>query len=152
VGVSPTTPRKSPSSFSCRRYHDTSQRLRANRTLTTESEAGRFCEDFDSSDRLGPGYRWPGNVRELEQCVRNLMIRGECRPRGHGAESHDDLGAAVAAGSLTADELIRRYCTIGSAGSGNHVETARRLGLDRPTVKHRVDPALLARLRGTLGR
>jgi transcriptional regulator with GAF, ATPase, and Fis domain len=29
---------------------------------------------------LGEGYRWPGNVRELEQCVRNVMIRGEYRP------------------------------------------------------------------------
>ena len=29
---------------------------------------------------LGTDYPWPGNVRELEQCVRNVMIRGDYQP------------------------------------------------------------------------
>ena len=32
------------------------------------------------ADHLGPEYPWPGNVRELEQCVRNVLVRGEYRP------------------------------------------------------------------------
>ncbi len=48
-------------------------------------EAERWIEQY-----LGRDYRWPGNVRELEQCVRNVMIRGEYRPQrrtpGGGSE------------------------------------------------------------------
>jgi DNA-binding NtrC family response regulator len=98
-------------------------------------------------EHLEPNYPWPGNVRELEQCLRNVMIRGEYRPRRR-APRDDELLHALDGASLTADELMRRYCTLVFARTGNYVETARRLGLDRRTVKERVDPGLLARLRG----
>ncbi|MDE2904704.1 MAG: hypothetical protein OXQ28_01325, partial [Acidobacteriota bacterium] len=49
-------------------------------------------------------------------------------------------------GSLTADELLGRYCTTVYARTGSYQETARRLQLDRRTVKRHVDPELLARL------
>ena len=42
---------------------------------------------------------------------------------------------------LTADELLSRYCTLVYAETQSYVETARRLGLDRRTVKSRVDLA-----------
>jgi hypothetical protein len=121
--------------------------------IAGEAEAEALAGETERwiSDHLGPGYGCPGHVRELEPCVRNVTIRGESRPRGHRAESDDDLGAAIAAGSLTAGELIRRYGTIVFARGGNYLETARRLGLDRRTVKDRVDPALLARLRARPG-
>jgi hypothetical protein len=74
------------------------------------------------------------------------MIRGEYRPRRR-VPRDDELLRALDGAALTADELVRRYCTLVFARTGNYVETARRLGVDRRTVKERLDPALLARLR-----
>jgi DNA-binding CsgD family transcriptional regulator len=47
---------------------------------------------------------------------------------------------------------LSRYVTVVYSRTGSYEETARRLGLDRRTVKAKVDAALLARLRGTAGR
>ena len=52
------------------------------------------------------------------------------------------------AGALTADEMLRRYCTLVYAETGSYQETARRLGLDRRTVREKVDVRLLDELRG----
>jgi DNA-binding NtrC family response regulator len=109
-------------------------------------EVERFVEA-----EIGPDYAWPGNVRELEQCVRNILIHGEYRPlelsdRADG-ESRDDLGRLVRGGTLSADELLRHYCTQIYAQVGSYEEAARRLGLDRRTVKAKVDDELLERLR-----
>jgi DNA-binding NtrC family response regulator len=91
---------------------------------------------------LGADYAWPGNVRELEQCVRNVMIRGEYRPPAAAAPTSgsDDLAAALRDGALTADELLRRYCRLVYERTGSYQETARRLGLDRRTVRDKVGP------------
>ena len=100
------------------------------------------------AEHLGPDYSWPGNVRELEQCVRNLVIRKEYHPRP--AQSRDPVEAlaeGVRSGTLTADELLRQYCTLVYAQTGNYAETARRLNLDRRTVQGRVDRDMLDRLR-----
>ncbi|HYH46641.1 MAG TPA: sigma-54 factor interaction domain-containing protein [Thermoanaerobaculia bacterium] len=99
---------------------------------------------------LGSGYPWPGNVRELAQCVNNVLIRGEYRPEGIGAAAagpRERLAGELVAGELTAEELLSRYCTVVYAKTGSYEEAARRLGLDRRTVRSRVDPALLAELR-----
>src|SRR5262245_17460353 len=94
---------------------------------------------------LGRDYPWPGNVRELEQCVRNVLIRREYRPPPPApASAREDLAQAVCAGGLTADELLRRYCTLVFADTGSYQATARRLGLDRRTVRARVDRTLAA--------
>ena len=42
---------------------------------------------------------------------------------------------------------MRRYCTLVYARSGSYEEAARRLGLDRRTVKARIDETLLERLK-----
>jgi transcriptional regulator with AAA-type ATPase domain len=98
---------------------------------------------------LGSGYRWPGNVRELEQCVRNVMIRGEYRPPAAGNPSaRQRVADEVLAGSLSAEDLLRRYCTLIYADTGSYQETGRRLGLDRRTVREKIDASLLAELRG----
>jgi DNA-binding NtrC family response regulator len=97
---------------------------------------------------LGPDYGWPGNVRELEQCVRNVMIRGEYRPPGAASPSaRQYLADAMLNGSLSAEELLRRYCTLVYAQTGSYQETGRRLGLDRRTVREKIDAGLLAELR-----
>jgi DNA-binding NtrC family response regulator len=89
---------------------------------------------------LGARYAWPGNFRELEQCVRNLVLRGEYRPAGPlvrgGAE---DWNVLIESGALTAEELLRRYTRIVHAQAGTLEETARRLDLDRRTVKARLE-------------
>ena len=48
--------------------------------------------------------------------------------------------------SLTASELLIRYCTLVYSQTGSYEETARRLEIDRRTVKAKVDPALLSQL------
>ncbi|HEX6862015.1 MAG TPA: sigma 54-interacting transcriptional regulator [Thermoanaerobaculia bacterium] len=97
-------------------------------------------------DHMGLDYPWPGNVRELAQCVNNVLIRGEYRPAGDGGGEKERLAEELLSGSLTADEVLRRYCTIVYAQAGSYEEAARRLELDRRTVKSRVDPELLAQL------
>jgi transcriptional regulator with AAA-type ATPase domain len=99
---------------------------------------------------LGEDYPWPGNYRELEQCVKNMLIRGNYRPARAAAapDAVEDFAAQARAGSLSADELLGGYVTIVYSRTGNYEETARRLGLDRRTVKAKVDAALLGRLRG----
>ena len=47
------------------------------------------------------------------------------------------------AGALNADELLRRYCTLVYADTGSYQETGRRLGLDRRTVREKIDARLL---------
>jgi hypothetical protein len=96
---------------------------------------------------LGPGYSWPGNYRELEQCVRNVLIRRDYRPappdRGDPA---DQLAGEFRAGRMTADELLRRYCTHVYRQTGSYEETARRLQIDRRTVKAKVSELTEPRL------
>ena len=96
------------------------------------------------------GYLWPGNVRELAQCVRNVLIRRsyhppKLSPQAQGAA--EELAAQTAAGSLTADQLLRRYTTLVYARTGSFQKAARHLGMDRRTVKARVDEELLSQLR-----
>lgn len=98
------------------------------------------------TSRLGRDYAWPGNFRELEQCVRSVLIRKEYRPARLPMPTHE-LQEDLSAGTLTAEELLRRYCTLVYAQTGSYEETARRLKLDRRTVKAKVDPAFLAELR-----
>ncbi len=44
--------------------------------------------------------------------------------------------------------MLSRYCTLVYADVGSYQEVARRLGIDRRTVKSRIDAELLLRLRG----
>lgn len=99
---------------------------------------------------IGRDYLWPGNIRELEQCVRNVMIRKEYHPaRPRPVSVQEEFSKAVGTGMLTADELLRRYCTLVYAQTGSYEETARLLQVDRRTVKSKIDPQFLAHLRPT---
>jgi len=95
---------------------------------------------------LGRDYPWPGNVRELEQCVRSILVHGAYRPVRSETPA-DALAKAFRRGEFTADALLSAYCTHVYELSGSYEGAARRLGLDRRTVKARVDPALLDRNR-----
>ena len=101
------------------------------------------CVDRD----LGPDYAWRGNVRELEQCVRNVLVRKRYHPPAAPLTgARIELSEALRDGGVTAKELVRRYCTFVYARTGSYQETARRLDLDRRTVKRSIDAALLERL------
>jgi DNA-binding NtrC family response regulator len=107
--------------------------------LVGESEADELTLQVESVVRnnLGEDYGWPGNFRELEQCVRNVLIHGDYKPAaGRSAEADpDDLSRGLRAGAFTAEELLRRYVRIVYDDSGSLLETARRLDLDRRTVR-----------------
>jgi DNA-binding NtrC family response regulator len=103
-------------------------------------EVARFIE------KQLPEHAWPGNVRELEQCVRSVLVHGDYAPPRAAAGPGDELATALAAGEISADELMRRYCTVVYAKTGSYEEAARRLGLDRRTVKAKIDAELLAEL------
>jgi DNA-binding NtrC family response regulator len=112
------------------------------RRVVGEEEAPALAREMAEwiERRLGLDYPWPGNVRELEQCVRSFVIRHEYVPQraaGRGADA--TLAEAVARGELTAEELLGRYCELIYAREGSYEATARRLGLDRRTVKAKLD-------------
>jgi transcriptional regulator with AAA-type ATPase domain len=87
---------------------------------------------------LGTGYAWPGNVRELEQCVRNVLIRKRYRP-ARRAPREGALDTALVQSGLSSESLLDRYAALVYRETGSYVETGRRLGLDRRTVKERAE-------------
>jgi DNA-binding NtrC family response regulator len=114
------------------------------RRLAGTDEAPRVTNEVvDWIDRhLGPDYAWPGNFRELEQCVRNILIRHEYHPPAESPRSDaEQLAAKIVAGEMSAESLLQEYCRIVYAKTGTYEETARRIGLDRRTVKSKVDGA-----------
>ncbi|MEM7481673.1 MAG: sigma 54-interacting transcriptional regulator [Acidobacteriota bacterium] len=113
------------------------------RRLVDNTEADNIAAEARDwiEQNLGSSYPWPGNVRELSQCLRNVMIRRDYRPATEGSppDPTQALAQAVIQGTLTADELLNRYCTLVYRQAGTYQEAARRLALDRRTVKSRVD-------------
>jgi hypothetical protein len=71
---------------------------------------------------------------------------GEYRPRRR-TPAVPDLAGALEAGTRTAEALVRRYCTLVFARTGSYKQTARQPGLDRRTVKEKVDMRLLEAMR-----
>ena len=99
---------------------------------------------------LPTDYAWPGNYRELEQCVKNVLIRRDYRPSSPAPEGPiDECVREWRGGKLTAERLLSQYCTLIYHQTGSYEETARRLELDRRTVKSKVDSRLLEKLKGT---
>ena len=116
----------------------------------TGPEAEELADEVESwiHKHLGADYGWPGNIRELEQCVRSVLIREQYHPpRPRVPSALEDLSVSLSKGTLTADEMLRRYCTMVYAQTGSYEETARRLRLDRRTVKQKIDLKLLSQLR-----
>ena len=95
---------------------------------------------------LPAGYAWPGNYRELEQCVRNVIIRQSYRPITQSApiSPEDDffyvrfprgrIDGRSSAGALRRPDVSRTR--------GSYEEAARKMGLDRRTVKAKVEAYL----------
>lgn len=119
----------------------------ARRIVGDEAE-GLTQETVDWIRReLPPDYAWPGNVRELEQCVRSILVQGRYVPRAVGpADSAHGIAEAILRGEASADDLLREYVTRVYARIGSYEGAARRLGLDRRTVKAKLDRELLAEI------
>jgi len=91
-------------------------------------------------EQVGKNYAWPGNVRELEQAIRRILIVGAYEGDGGIEQQQKDaaIGEAIETGSLTAKELVEKYCRDLYEIYGNYGEVARRTGLDWRTVKKNV--------------
>ncbi len=94
---------------------------------------------------LGRNYPWPGNFRELEQCVCNVLIHHEYHPEHVDS---DDFATHFEDGDLTAEELLSHYVTRVYSRTNNYEETARRVGLDRRTIKKYIDQDILEKISG----
>ena len=109
------------------------------RRLVGDAEAPAVADEVLTwiQRELGADYAWPGNFRELEQCVRNILLRREYRPRPTAGRRGDvpDWDTIFAGGSWTAEQLLTHYCRSVFARTQNIEETARRLDLDRRTVR-----------------
>jgi hypothetical protein len=76
-----------------------------------------------------------------------MLVRREYRPAGRRVgTTHERLGIEMTRGDLTAEEILQRYCTLVYAKTGTYEEAARRLNLDRRTVKAKIDEELLKEL------
>jgi transcriptional regulator with AAA-type ATPase domain len=117
-------------------------------TLRTVGDEAEHClpevEEWIAKE-LPADYAWPGNYRELEQCVRNVIIRRSYQPLTQVSNSgEDEFLARFRDGKLSADELLERYAARVYRLTGSYEEAARRMGLDRRTVKAKVEAYLEA--------
>ena len=95
---------------------------------------------------MGLDYAWPGNFRELEQCVRNVILRGSYQKARAAEAPGGELAAAIENLEIDADTLLSRYVTLAYHRLGSYVAAAEKLGLDRRTVKAKVDQEMLEEL------
>jgi DNA-binding NtrC family response regulator len=104
---------------------------------TDHALAGRVLEVIDK--RLGKSYAWPGNVRELAQCIRRVMLKHDYEGQRTGDDKPDNVFlTGIEAGTLTAEQVLDGYCKKIYEKLGTYEETSRVTGLDRRTVKKRV--------------
>ncbi|HZU29342.1 MAG TPA: sigma 54-interacting transcriptional regulator [Bryobacteraceae bacterium] len=113
---------------------------------TVGDEAERCLPEVEAwmEKHLPRDYSWPGNYRELEQCVRNIVIRRSYQPIPDQSAANDPFLARFRAGELKADEVLSYYAALVYRHAGSYEEAARRLGLDRRTVKAKVEAYLTA--------
>src|SRR5262249_948570 len=112
-------------------------------TLRTVGEEAERCVPEIIAwieDNLAPDYSWPGNYRELEQCVRNVIIRRSYQPiqQQTPAQAANDFLDRFHAGDLTADEAVTHYAACVYRITGSYEAAAKRMKLDRRTVKAKV--------------
>ncbi len=81
-------------------------------------------------------YQWPGNIRELEQCVRRIILNNNYHWQQPAMESDSEIFMAkINTGSLSATELLSRYCKILYKKTGTYEAVSQQTRLDRRTVK-----------------
>ena len=114
-------------------------RYMTQRTVGGETESCLAQVENWIGKHLPADYAWPGNYRELEQCVRNVIIRGSYQPvQQSSAAASDDFFVRYRASELTADEVLAHYAAQVYRQTGSYEEAARKMALDRRTVKAKV--------------
>lgn len=110
--------------------------------LISRRVAGEACAEEVADEtlafveaRLGSEYPWPGNIRELEQCVRSVLVRGSYEPALTEANQARSFDQQMLASGWSSDELVQHYAALMYEHTGSYSEAARRLGLDRRTLK-----------------
>lgn len=86
---------------------------------------------------LPADYHWPGNVRELEQSVRRILLK-QGYEGDYGRKDSDGasvLLSEIENGTLKANELMSYYCKVMYEKLGSYEAVARKIELDRRTVK-----------------
>jgi len=102
---------------------------------------GRVLEVIDKN-LGGRQYDWPGNVRELAQCIRRVILKRDYEGQiPQSGDQQEDLADRIHNGTLTADELLDRYCKILYDCHGTYEKVAKLTALDRRTVKKRISNA-----------
>jgi transcriptional regulator with AAA-type ATPase domain len=108
------------------------------RVVGDEAEQALAEVDDWVRNHMPAEYAWPGNYRELEQCVRNVIIRRSYQPM-EAATGADSFLSRFERGELSAEEVMGHYAALVYRQTSTYEETARRLGLDRRTVKAKVE-------------
>lgn len=113
------------------------------RMLGVDHVDGTVDEALAFLDAHRRGHDWPGGLDELEATLRSLLVRGgPTPPPDLPVPALDRLASGFRRAELEAERLLDAYCTIAYVRWGSYQEAARRLGLDRRTVRARVDDAL----------
>lgn len=87
----------------------------------------------------GQAYPWPGNVRELAQCIRRVILKHSYEGQVPQTNSRQDgLIQGIETSTLTADEVLDKYCKILYDRHGTYEQVAKLTALDRRTVKKRI--------------
>ncbi|MBO6935793.1 MAG: sigma-54-dependent Fis family transcriptional regulator [Deltaproteobacteria bacterium] len=88
-------------------------------------------------------HRWPGNVRELQNALRSVVLGLEppMLDAGRGNETADGIvPAAIAAGTAPLEDVEAWYLQkVLDAQGGSQSAAARVLGIDRGTVRRRLE-------------
>jgi len=94
--------------------------------------------------REARSYRWPGNVRELQNSLRNMMLglapalSRSANPASSSGSTNPDLPGPIAKCEATLEQVEDWYIHRVLHHEGkNYSRSARRLGIDRSTVKRR---------------
>jgi len=109
--------------------------------MTGEPNPGLITATVTALQRdLPDNYPWPGNVRELEQAVRRVILTGHYTGRETSAshDQEDGFLESIRAGSLSADELIGRYCAMLHRRNPVYADVAEKTNLDRRTVRKHI--------------
>ncbi len=119
-----------------------SRKMAGNDALSFASEATDWIQQH-----LGRDYPWLGNIRELEQCLSSILIRREYIP-ALPAVIHSPESARLPhwiqdawQRKLTAEEILCQYSDWVYQETGSYEQTAKRLQLDRRTIKAKVQTA-----------
>lgn len=136
------------------RQHPQDLRFYVTQAISALLEGGELRAAVDEVvefiERKLSHHVFPGNQRELAHCARAILMGGEYRPPSRPVEAAEGALSSLAqrfvAGDFDMDGLLDAYCTLMYGRTGSYQESARRLGIDRRTVKSRVNAALLSEL------